>query len=481
MSVWRAPKVHTAASHSALVASHFISYHYNHLSRSIVDAEAIKEYDMDDICNHYGCQVQESHGATTVCVLKKLLDEHHCNIDIKDTGHKSRILSGLIPDMPSYCDVSSNMMPDAIVYARDSKLLFCAEEASTQPSSDLRKSCYYASYPCRYFSYHNSSHPGVCVVFPNRAKWAVFIVTCTWSYEIMKFVYEAEAVNLEGLKDMILKIFNRSRTIVLKDCANQNYLFKLGKNEMEKKFSPINQQYEFNFQYPSSGSIVMNVTQKISKEKCVLKITSLETCCVLTALKARVGDVACILHFLSDEMDQLEISLPVLRYSVCDLGPLSVENASLCLFDFVKQLSQVLITIHTKKVEHCDLRLENICFRLNDDRSFKIVLIDFDLAKFTNKRGNWKEEFIQYNSSCMYSNIEGVDSVDFLQLGWMILWVHYYDSLKNNYTESNYHLYHNMHRYKKEVMPLKTQDGFIARLITLGKLCFTMGIVYYMI
>ena len=134
MSVWRAYKKHSATSHSARVASHFTSYYYNDLLPSINDARTVAKYTMRDICDEYRCRVEITHGETAVNLLKKLLP----NFVIESTGHKSNVFPGLKGDMPSSCDVLHNMMPDAVVYARNNKIMFCAEEASTEPSSDIR-------------------------------------------------------------------------------------------------------------------------------------------------------------------------------------------------------------------------------------------------------------------------------------------------------------------------------------------------------
>ena len=123
-----------------------------------------------------------------------------------------------------------------------------------------------------------------------------------------------------------------------------------------------------------------------------------------------------------------------------------LKTLTMAKIDFVDQLHQVLNTIHSKGVEHCDLRLENICFRLARNQ-FRIVLIDLELAQLSNAL-RWKDVFDDRKTSCMYNKINDVASIDFHQLGYMILWVHYYDSLKRNHSALSYYdLYHSMHTY----------------------------------
>ena len=50
------------------------------------------------------------------------------------------------------------------------------------------------------------------------------------------------------------------------------------------------------------------------------------------------------------------------------------------------------------------------------------------------------------HNQSMYSNVDNAISAGFLQLGYLILWVHHYDYLVENHASVNgYDLYHNMH------------------------------------
>ena len=62
------------------------------------------------------------------------------------------------------------------------------------------------------------------------------------------------------------------------------------------------------------------------------------------------------------------------RYRAC-LPPLTEVEAILCLRDFVDLLIVALDAVHNSNIEHCDIRLENICF---DPTSGGIRFIDFD-------------------------------------------------------------------------------------------------------
>ncbi|KAL5518243.1 hypothetical protein EMCRGX_G003943 [Ephydatia muelleri] len=279
----------------------------------------------------------------------------------------------------------------------------------------------------------------------------------------MQFLYDAESVELDELANKLTALLQHidQRPSVVGD---GNYLYKLDPSKMA---DPLFNYYQFNSQYPSSGSIVMNVTENDTLQQYVLKITSNQACSILVDMKEILSDSDSVLHFISNKRYIFNMKMPVLTYSVCEHGPLLIHQASHCLFDFVDQLHQVLDTIHSKGVEHCDLHLENICFRLAHNQ-FRIVLIDLELAQLSNAL-HWKDVFDDRKTSCMYNKINDVASIDFLQLGYMILWVHYYDSLKRNHSAlSHYDLYHSMHTYDDNEMPLKNSDRFIASLINNG-------------
>ena len=89
--------------------------------------------------------------------------------------------------------------------------------------------------------------------------------------------------------------------------------------------------------------------------------------------------------------------------------------------------------MHDIGIEHCDIWLENICF---DPLSEHIVFIDLDRAENRIHLGPFRfcsAQFYMYSTTtCMFSNLE-VPSVDFVQLGYMVLWISHFCETVNGF------------------------------------------------
>lgn len=87
----------------------------------------------------------------------------------------------------------------------------------------------------------------------------------------MQFLYDAESVELDELANKLTALLQRidQRPSVVGD---GNYLYKLDPSKMA---GPLFNYYQFNSQYPSSGS---NVTENDTLQRYVLKITSNQAC-----------------------------------------------------------------------------------------------------------------------------------------------------------------------------------------------------------
>ena len=92
--------------------------------------------------------------------------------------------------------------------------------------------------------------------------------------------------------------------------------------------------------------------------------------------------------------------------------PLSISEAAVCLFSFVKEVAKAIEALHQRGFAHQDLRLENICFSKENEP----VLIDLDWMCTVHH----KPEF--FNNS-MYKVDFSAEQNDWLQLGLIISWV----------------------------------------------------------
>ena len=70
---------------------------------------------------------------------------------------------------------------------------------------------------------------------------------------------------------------------------------------------------------------------------------------------------------------------------------------------------------HSDDWAHADIRLENVCFNSN----FQPVLIDLDRSICLSASVGYGT----YSKSCMYNPRMSGEQFDYLQLGWLALWV----------------------------------------------------------
>ena len=105
-----------------------------------------------------------------------------------------------------------------------------------------------------------------------------------------------------------------------------------------------------------------------------------------------------------------------------------------CMFKFVQQARDALRSLHNLGYAHTDVRLHNICF----SKDYVLKPIDFDDVVYNKKRmSNTRSGFY----SAPYSNCIA-ESLDFKQLGFIILYILNCDSCENsplvNYLDSDF-------------------------------------------
>lgn len=104
------------------------------------------------------------------------------------------------------------------------------------------------------------------------------------------------------------------------------------------------------------------------------------------------------------------------RYLKVPHNPLSMEEAKLCLGDFVIKTKQALKILHGAGLYHCDVRLENICFK----EDYTLTFIDMDRST----PPNLLSDDCVYPDSCMYDvRLLRSGLMDWRQLSCIILWV----------------------------------------------------------
>ena len=105
-------------------------------------------------------------------------------------------------------------------------------------------------------------------------------------------------------------------------------------------------------------------------------------------------------------------------FEVLPYSPLTVENVSKCLKEFIQSLKEAITEFHEAGFAHLDIRLENVCF----NGQCEAVLIDLDRAQ---PRACNATELPNYDSA-MYTPTGAdwkVDKLDWMQLGFLIKFV----------------------------------------------------------
>ena len=154
---------------------------------------------------------------------------------------------------------------------------------------------------------------------------------------------------------------------------------------------------------------------------------------------------------------------PFLEYSLVK-PPLTPSAARKCLVPLLRSTKEALDQLHRFDCAHMDIRLPNICFKLEEEKVFA-VLIDFGHAEQVATK---KRNFAKYES-CLYRPMEGTltgEEMDFMQLGWMAVWILHFDNPK---VEP-----YGQHKLKvawvKEEIPSETKnDPFVQELLLRGK------------
>ena len=445
-------------------------FNFKHVS--VYVATKARMYSAVDIMKKVGItDTDVANGKFTAAVLEKVIDRNTLLSVRTDIGYASLFNNfQLLPDTSS---VTNDIRPDVGIFLNTNEVVCICEEDSTQNESfeeSITRACHYSRALCRLKSMGDINQEGVCFVFPSalnkevkNVKMAVVEVLCNWDYRLCRFSYSATAIQLDGLVEHIKGVIDRECPVDVTVISDAKYLYKFKSDvNMGGYFG-----HRFNYQYSSARSIVLNVSGDSSQY--VMKFVNASTFIMLNRLKKQITNDS-VLHFFRHYcQEEGESNLIALMYDVL-IPPLTAMEAKMCLRDFIGLLHTTLQSLHGSGFEHCDLRLENICFRHED--SCRIVLIDLDFGACTTTN-HWKSRLMSLSDlSCLYRNILNVTSVDYLQLGYMIVWICQYGKtvkMQNGNTfefASNHH-YHTMDALGELAYE---SDAFVDNLVTKGEL-----------
>ena len=405
--------------HYASFSPHSVSDEFNHKYCSFSTALEAKLYSASDIMIKFviDCTSRFGHGHFTAEVLKKNLSRNGA-FKVRTVGYTSLFKNFQFMPETSSVDVR----PDVSIF-RNEKLVCIFEEDSTKNvdfQRSVTKSCHYAKALCRLKSINGGSQEGVCFIFPSaldeevrNESMAVIQVSCQWDYTCCRFFYTGQAIALCDLELYITSVIRQLPPVVVEVSGDAKYLYKFSTTHGASYFG-----YRYNHQYPSARSIVLDVSD-VSGKQFVLKFVDAKTKTVLQKLSRSTNNPSILHYFKEFDFDKgYNCFLSALLFEKLE-PPLFAMEAKHCLKDFIHSLYTILEDVlNNEFFEHCDLRLENICFRYDaDSNSYKIVLIDIDLSAFTSD-SEWKSTLLSLAPlSCLYRNIVNVTSVDYHQLG----------------------------------------------------------------
>ena len=325
------------------------------------------------------------------------------------------------------------------------KLVLQVEVDSGAMRETVTKAIYGAADLLRFLRYSDSNLKTVTVVvFPNMEKeTCVGIITV--SYESLKFCYMIKwLTELSLVWNEIGKIFNHNiRSLPClpdTDVVNDGrFLTILTPGELKEIGGEGAEQVESLFH-------VMVDSKKDNRiYKVITSYKEIHTC---TTMYYAVKYVSFPIHFV--------VMTPTNRknlfyYEKVPYGPLEEDQAYRYMKTLTVKIFDALKELHKFGYAHCDVRLPNVCFNSAHDA----VLIDVERCRALSK-----EISLEYEG-CMYRKPETMtakwcsEKMDFVQLGWLILWL-------LNPTEN----YHN--RYWEDQPEDIKQDSFLELLVLQG-------------
>lgn len=143
-----------------------------------------------------------------------------------------------------------------------------------------------------------------------------------------------------------------------------------------------------------------------------------------------------------------------------------VDEAQRCLTDLLKGTAKAIEQLHALGIAHMDIRLENICFGIIDGK-FAPVLIDLDRCQSANDEGE------VLPTSCMYilpesAHSKTMASYDWLQLGWMVIWVLWGHSWTDDYHAMRWDDVDERVRKKPVIRALFNGTGLVEHILSVS-------------
>ena len=322
----------------------------------------------------------------------------------------------------------------------------------------------------RMLRYQYNINQVVGFVLPNSSE-PFFVTKVTVRFEALHFHYTFERIpSLEDVEASIRAGYQANKDAIgqLQPSLNRirAYPIKLTDSECielgrEFKLEGIRLK-----QVQSWNSFILQANGKVYKY------------CLNPALYHKIRDIAATIKIAvqyQEQMDHLlfhEQKLPVFNLSIpflqfpAAIPPLSASEARVCLVPLLKSTKEAIDQLHSFDFAHLDICLPNICFRKKEGENVCAVLIDFERVK-----ENIRSQRIPPYDSCLYRPLypqEGLLTLkqcDFMQLGWMAVWILHFDNALAGYDPHKLDT-----AWREGHIPLSTrEDPFINQLVRHGE------------
>ena len=383
--------------------------------------------DSDRYCSHY---------------IKTIIDDEGLNSSYKmgKSDTECEYITKLSP-----LTASTKQRPDVSVYNHNNFPVLFIEVHSTSFVTTIRKCIIgvsdqlrlYRMYDCNYSSLTAFAFPKLPLPASNNRQCVIQVEV---ALKGLRFEYFLTPLKKIEVRNAVLKVLQNIKlpSGLERDIALSRYPFRL--TEKELKTFPGGSVS----QVPSARSILLKSEKHFFKHP--LSIQEMRTLDKIERSGLKSDNVISLMYYETSIDD-------FFRYDRVTYDPLSRSEAACCLHDLVLKIKQALQSLHSLGWTHQDVRLPNICFSEN----FDAVFIDLDRCRKTNKPPI-------VLSGCLYHHRFSATQTDYLQLGWLIVWIF---TCKSEYKSRNTDYYHN--RSFEDLNSSIKGDNFLKKLILEGK------------
>ena len=325
----------------------------------------------------------------------------------------------------------------------------------------------------RMLRYQYDINQVVGFVLPNSSE-PFFVTKVTVRFEALCFHYTFERVpSLEDVQASIRAGYQANKDTIgqLRPSLNSGdilaYPIKLTGPECDDLMGKFNLQGRVGMeQLQSWNSFILQANGKVYKyclnPALYHKIRDI-TATIKTAVQYQEQRDRLLLH--EQKLPVFNLCIPFLQFPAA-IPPLSTSEARECLVPLLKSTKEAIDQLHSFDFAHLDIRLPNICFRKNEGENVCAVLIDFEHVK-----ENIRSQRIPGYDSCLYRPLypqEGrltLKQCDFMQLGWMAVWILHFDNALAGYDPHKLDT-----AWREGHIPLSTrEDPFVNQLVRRGE------------